>query len=97
MKEAAVKAVTRVAELAEQQLGDVGDRLAEATEAATDFVHETTRAVKRELRHSWERIEDATLSLERSIRRHPFRATLIALGTGVIIGWLLGRTTSGRK
>jgi ElaB/YqjD/DUF883 family membrane-anchored ribosome-binding protein len=97
MKEAAVKKVSKVTELAEKQLADVGDRLAEATEAATDFAHETARTVKKELQQGWEKIEDATLDLERSIRRHPFKATLIALGTGVVIGWLIGRAVPGRK
>ena len=97
MKDVAVKKVSKVAELAEKQLAEVGDRLTEATEAATDLVHETTRTVKRELQHGWEKVEDATLEAERYIRRHPFKATLVALGTGAVLGWLMGRAVRGRK
>lgn len=101
MRDVAVKTVSRVAEVAEEQLAGMSERLNEAAEAATDFVHETKRAVKRELRQGWERVEDATIEIERYIRRHPFKATLIALGaglgTGAVVGWLVSRSLSNRK
>lgn len=97
MKDVAVEKVSQVADLAEETLTDLSQRLDQAAEAVTEFVQETTRALKRELRHGWERVEEATLDVEHQIRRHPFQAVLIALGTGAVIGWLIGRAFSGRK
>ena len=74
------------------KIGGAADVAGQKLDAAVDYVDNTTRAVKDTMNQirdeGWEGVKRRTLEYTRN---EPFYALLIAVSTGMMLGWLTKR------